>query len=118
MSRTIRNITIVLAAALAPSLGLAQDSVDKGKALYAQQCVMCHGSGGRGDGPAAMSLKPKPRDLTGKAYMAGLTDQYLADIVKKGGAGLGKFPLMPSFGAALKEADIRNVVVFLRSLEK
>lgn len=35
-----------------------------GKAIYQQNCSACHGSGGRGDGPAAAALSPRPRDLT------------------------------------------------------
>ncbi|MCS6838720.1 MAG: cytochrome c [Bdellovibrionaceae bacterium] len=34
-----------------------------GKALYAQQCAMCHGSEGKGDGAAGAGLNPKPRNL-------------------------------------------------------
>jgi mono/diheme cytochrome c family protein len=35
-----------------------------GRALYVQHCVACHGPSGRGDGPAAQSLKTPPGDLT------------------------------------------------------
>ncbi len=38
--------------------------VAKGKTLYEQQCVACHGAQGRGDGPAGAGLNPKPRNLT------------------------------------------------------
>lgn len=35
-----------------------------GRALYAENCAVCHGDGGRGDGPAAAGLTPPPTDLT------------------------------------------------------
>lgn len=35
-----------------------------GRALYAEYCAICHGVGGRGDGPAAAGLTPPPTDLT------------------------------------------------------
>jgi caa(3)-type oxidase subunit IV len=38
--------------------------VAKGKALFAVQCVSCHGVEGRGDGPAASALNPPPRNFT------------------------------------------------------
>ncbi len=36
----------------------------RGKALYAQICATCHGAEGKGDGPAAKGLNPKPRNFT------------------------------------------------------
>ncbi|MEN9722047.1 MAG: hypothetical protein RJB38_33 [Pseudomonadota bacterium] len=38
--------------------------VSKGKTLFEQQCVACHGAAGKGDGPAGAGLNPKPRNLT------------------------------------------------------
>src|SRR3712207_653335 len=35
-----------------------------GQRVYAQRCAICHGPTGRGDGPAAPSLIPRPRDFT------------------------------------------------------
>jgi mono/diheme cytochrome c family protein len=31
---------------------------------YARYCASCHGATGRGDGPAAAALSPRPADLT------------------------------------------------------
>ena len=46
-----------------------------GKDLYREFCAVCHGTAGKGDGPAASALKVPPSDLT--------------QISKKNG---GKFP--------------------------
>ena len=35
-----------------------------GMVLYERYCASCHGDGGRGDGPVAIALRPRPRDLT------------------------------------------------------
>jgi len=35
-----------------------------GKALYGEYCAVCHGTAGKGDGPAAAALKEAPPDLT------------------------------------------------------
>lgn len=54
-------------AALAASLGaLAAPpaQADEGANLYATLCASCHGTSGRGDGPAAGALTPPPTDLT------------------------------------------------------
>jgi mono/diheme cytochrome c family protein len=36
--------------------------------VYGLYCASCHGVGGRGDGPAAASLDPRPTDLTRLTY--------------------------------------------------
>ena len=35
-----------------------------GARVFAQRCAVCHGPDGRGNGPAAPSLIPRPRDFT------------------------------------------------------
>jgi len=36
----------------------------RGKALFEENCVACHGPAGRGDGPGAASISPRPRNFT------------------------------------------------------
>src|SRR5437867_83091 len=36
-------------------------NLQEGKRIYDQHCAACHGRNGRGDGPAAVWLYPKPR---------------------------------------------------------
>ena len=43
-------------------------SVENGKNLYMNYCSFCHGAEGKGDGPAAVYLFPKPRDFTTGSY--------------------------------------------------
>ncbi|MBI4861467.1 MAG: cytochrome c [Candidatus Riflebacteria bacterium] len=38
--------------------------LERGGQLYDSNCVPCHGVNGRGDGPAAVGLNPRPRDLS------------------------------------------------------
>lgn len=37
--------------------------LDRGKTLFGRDCAACHGELGRGDGPAAMSMNPRPRNF-------------------------------------------------------
>lgn len=37
---------------------------NSGKEMFAAYCAPCHGRGAKGDGPAAIALKARPRDLT------------------------------------------------------
>jgi mono/diheme cytochrome c family protein len=66
---SIRSLWFVLlvATACAKSNSAAQGDVAKGEEIFAQRCVLCHGSTGHGDGPASISLDPKPRQFADHA---------------------------------------------------
>src|SRR3989337_1827524 len=114
----VKGMAILVAALLLPALALAQGDPAKGKEFYAKHCAGCHGPGGKGDGPAAKAINPKPNDLTNKAYMGGLKDQYLFDLIPKGGAAVGKSPLIPPFGSKMKDGEIRDLIAYMRTLAK
>src|SRR5258706_5972078 len=40
---------------------------DLGKTIYRDRCAMCHGDSGKGNGPAAPFLHPRPREFTAGA---------------------------------------------------
>lgn len=42
----------------------------EGKKIYHQQCAVCHGAKGKGDGVAGMSLTPKPANFTKEIVQA------------------------------------------------
>ncbi|HZX13799.1 MAG TPA: cytochrome c [Thermodesulfobacteriota bacterium] len=86
----------------------------KGKEKYNQICASCHGPSGKGDGPAAAALDPKPRNLSDAKYVSTISDEQLFKTVKEGGASVGKSPLMPAWGSVLSDNDIWNVIAYLR----
>ncbi len=88
-----------------------------GKAKYDQMCTSCHGATGKGDGVAAAALNPKPRNLSDKVYMAKRTDADLLKVIKNGGPALGLSSSMPPWGSSLSDADINNIVAYIRSLK-
>lgn len=51
-------------AAMKEFLQPTPELVAKGKELFSLQCAVCHGAQGKGDGPGAAALNPKPRDFT------------------------------------------------------
>jgi cytochrome c oxidase cbb3-type subunit 2 len=53
--------TVALSVMTIPS---GEDLVTRGREVYQQRCVGCHGPKGDGNGPAATFLSPRPRDLT------------------------------------------------------
>ncbi len=87
-----------------------------GQAIYAKQCVACHGKAGAGDGPAAKALKDKPKDWTAGGLKE-LDDATLAAMIKKGGKAVGKSAAMPAY-PKLSDAEVENLVAFARSIEK
>jgi mono/diheme cytochrome c family protein len=98
-----------------PGLLLAGD-VTAGRALYQQYCSMCHGPQGKGDGPAASAMNPKPRDHTDGRYMNALSDAHLTIVISEGGAAVQRSPLMPSWKGTLSPQQIADVITYLRTL--
>ncbi len=123
------RITIISAAALLlaglalPSIALAGD-VEKGKALYLQNCSSCHGDTGAGDGPTGAALPVKPRDFgTGEFKFdtdgdgKSGTDADLTNVIKKGAMAYGGSPLMAPL-PHLSDENVADIIAFVRSLKK
>ena len=100
---------------LSMSTAWAQDAAE-GKQLYISYCSTCHGDTGKGDGMVGRSLPVKPADHTNGTIMNPLSDQFLHDIIAKGGSAVGKSSFMPSWGSSLDEKQIRDLVAYLRSI--
>jgi DMSO reductase family type II enzyme heme b subunit len=88
-----------------------------GKAIYEKKCALCHGSDGKGNGPGAATLDPKPRDFTKGLYKIRTTasgqaplDTDLFRIITDGMPGTS----MPSW-SVLPEKDRWNLVAYLKS---
>ena len=114
-SRFVIGLLVVL---LVPNFGSAQVKGDPkaGKAKYDANCVGCHGATGKGDGAAAAALTPKPQDHTDGKTMNALSDKYLFDIIKDGGAAVKKAAFMPASNKKLTDQEISDVVAYIRSL--
>lgn len=90
--------------------------VREGGALYAKHCAACHGETGRGDGASAAGLATKPANLTDGRLMNGLPDDFLVNVILRGGPAEGLAPTMPPFAAYLGDEATRRVVAYLRSI--
>ena len=56
---------VIGAALMAAAIGPARaQAIDVGKAEYLASCAVCHGTGGKGDGPLAAQLRATVPDLT------------------------------------------------------
>lgn len=86
------------------------ESTARGRAIYVERCAVCHGDAGRGDGPAAPGLFPRPADF--RVHMAaGHTRSQLLDWITNGVAGTA----MPAFRNDLSEEDRWHVLNFIQS---
>ncbi len=72
-----------------------QQSPNDPRTIFANQCAMCHGTGGKGDGVSAPALSTKPRDYTDPKWQASVTDDDIKKIIVLGGKALGKAEAMP-----------------------
>ena len=107
--------TLAVIAASSPKSPPDPATVAAGAKLYGQYCAPCHGKGGAGDGPAAASLKPRPRNFRDHKQLKSKTDEDLFKVIGKGGPALGLSPVMVGWGGVLKEPQIRQLVAFVRS---
>src|SRR5574341_1368160 len=106
---SVVGLIAILTVGMVIGAALAKGDPAKGKAVYEVNCAACHGTDGKGDGPAAAALNPKPKDLVDKGFVNTLKDEFLQKVIKGGGQGVGLSPVMPPFGSALKENDVENV---------
>jgi len=83
----------ILAAYPTPLAPNRAPDLQRGDQLYAEQCASCHGVTGRGDGPAAEGLEPKPVNFSdiGRARQRSLFGLY--QVISQGLDGTA----MPSF---------------------
>ncbi len=95
---------------------IAGTDPDQGAHWFSFYCVQCHGWGGKGDGPTAARLDPRPRNLTNGKYSNYISNVDVFAVIKGGGPALNLGEVMPPWGNVLQDQDIWNVVSFLRTL--
>lgn len=66
------------------------------KETFISRCSSCHGTLGKGDGPASKGLTPPPRNFTDATWQSNIDDAYLARIIQYGGGAVGRSVAMPS----------------------
>ena len=92
------------------------DAAAQAKDIFNTRCVTCHGADGKGSGPAAAALNPKPRDWTNAKWQKSVTDDHIAKVIVEGGQAVGLSPLMaanPDLQG--KDAVVADLVKMVRS---
>ncbi len=88
-------------------------TIKNGQTLYQSYCTPCHGKKGKGDGPAAASLHPKPADHTSAAVRAE-SDGTLFYKISEGHTNTA----MPPFKAVLHPDQRWAIIDYIRTLAK
>jgi high-affinity iron transporter len=115
----IRNLSAQVAGQITKESGLiifplATPDLSLGKRLFQENCVSCHGERGAGNGPAADTLNPKPRDLSAPSYLDLVTPFHLYQALMLGVSGTA----MPSFGEAFSSEQGWSLAFYAMTLRR
>jgi copper transport protein len=83
------------------------ESIARGAMLFNQNCALCHGESGRGDGPASAGLRIQPANLYD--HIPYHPDQFFFGVITNGLSGV-----MPSFKSSISEDDRWNILNYMR----
>ena len=119
------NRAMVLAVSLLLPLPLAaQEAIGDdtpGKEVYDRWCAGCHGTDGRGEGPGALTMLPRPRDFTRALYQVRTTgsgelptDADILHVIDVGMPGTA----MPGWEDLLSSQERANLVTYLKSMSR
>jgi cytochrome c oxidase cbb3-type subunit II len=96
-------------------LPVTEQNLLRGKEVFLQRCVGCHGVKGDGKGPGANFMSPPPADFTDKDDACCGGDTGPGDFyyrILRGWTGTG----MENFGERLSVDDIWRVVLFVKTI--
>ena len=104
----------VLALGVEGALDLPTRAIDfaRGKAIFEQDCLQCHGARGAGDGPRAREFTPPPESIGSAVKMNAVSPALMYRVVSVGVAGT----MMTSWSAMLKPDERWAVVMYVNSL--
>ena len=93
------------------SITAPQEPPDK---LFLEKCAPCHGPQGKGDGPAATALNPKPRDFTSGQWKFGGSKKQIIKTITGGVPGTA----MPAWKASLSPEQIGQLAGYILTLSQ
>jgi mono/diheme cytochrome c family protein len=98
-------VGLLLGTVLLLSRTTKADEYAQGKKLYSNNCQICHGVNGKGDGPAGSALSPKPADFTDPKFWIGDVGKKITETIENGHG------MMPSFN--LKPVEIKDIIDYI-----
>lgn len=91
-------------------LQVLTNQVERGRAVYLTNCILCHGINGDGKGRAAAFYEPPPTNL----ILSEATEDDMRNIISNGGRAVGKSEAMPMWSEQISSQEIEDVVQFVR----
>ncbi len=88
------------------------ESIAHGQEIFLQRCTGCHGRKADGNGPNAMDISPRPRNLLNSAFVNKASDHRLFESIEYGVDGTA----MPSWIDSYSQNDVGDIINFIRSL--
>jgi mono/diheme cytochrome c family protein len=88
------------------------ESIAHGQEIFLQRCTGCHGRKADGNGPNAMDMSPRPRNLLNSAFVNKASDHRLFESIEYGVEGTA----MPSWIDTYSQNDVGDIINFIRSL--
>lgn len=107
--------------AVPTSSAVLSASAAHGQQIFLQNCAMCHGDGGAGDGELAAAIRQRAgvrvANLTDRSEIARLGRPGIRRTVTVGGGHAGLSNLMPAWGGRLTPHEIEEVTDFVIRLQ-
>jgi mono/diheme cytochrome c family protein len=91
------------------TLHTSDEEIRRGAEVWEQECAVCHGEQGAGNGPQALAAQWQMADLSDLDYTAQQSLDGWFQVVSGGRSA------MPAFGDSLEESDIRAAVQYART---
>ncbi|HLY94438.1 MAG TPA: c-type cytochrome [Gaiellaceae bacterium] len=109
-----------VATAVAPDVPRDQGAAVAGSVLYVRDgCVNCHGPNGLGGVPNPQSADKTIPPLSGIGFRSQFNTEAKIAAVIRSGSVIGRAPIvsMPHWGGILSNADVHDLVAYLKTLK-
>jgi mono/diheme cytochrome c family protein len=98
---------------------ITEDARKEASDIFKDRCVTCHGEQGRGDGPGASNLMPKPMDFHNSNWQVSVSDADIAKAIVHGGVAVGlSSQMQPNPDLEDKPGVVAALVERVRELAK
>ena len=84
----------------------------RGRALFLDHCALCHGERANGRGPRREAFDRPPADFTDPGWRQRTSERRAFYLISEGVRGTA----MPSWRPSLDEAEVWDLVAYLRSV--